>query len=207
MHVQWCVRGVARPDPNWLKSLFSSGGLTCGWWWNRPDGNLPTAEIADRLDDLQLYLHQNWFDQPDPRFSPGSVRQNTPFISLSAGVVSREVRFAANVVHRAQLIASEFATLYGRVPGVLIYCWVVTSTVPAVSIEAVAEELRDLNSNRPYSALQLEGEVAAKIRVPATQLYAYQRVRRRGLSYRLDRTVFNPTFTPPVPLSDIRAFL
>jgi hypothetical protein len=121
--------------------------------------------------------------------------------------VSREIQYRANVVHRAQMVASEFATDYGRTRGVLIYCWVVTSTVPAVSIEGVAEELRDLNSNRPYSAFQLEGEVAAKIRVPARQLYAYQWVELRGLTYRLEPAEFNPTFAPPSPLSDIRAAL
>jgi hypothetical protein len=207
MHVQWCVRGVARPSPGWLHGLFSSAGLICGWWWNTPHGFLPVDGIAERLDALQLDLHQNWFDQPDPRFGPALVRESTPFVSLSAGVVSREIRYRANVVHRAQFIASDFATDYGQTRGVLIYCWVVTSTVPAVSIEAVAEELRDLNSARPYSAFQLEGEVAAKIRVPARQLYAYQWVERHGLGYRVDPAQFNPTFAAPTPLSDIRAFL
>jgi hypothetical protein len=206
MHVQWCVRGMAQPDPAWLRDLFSSGGLICGWWWNSPSGALPAAGIAERLDDMQLYLHQNWFDLPDPRFG-GLVRQNTPFVSLSAGAVSREIRYRANVLHRAQLIASEFATQYGQVRGVLIYCWVVASPLPAVPIEAVAEELRDLNSNRPYSAFQLEGEVAAKIRVPPRQLYAYQWVERRGLSYQVESAVFSPVFAAPTPLSDIRAFL
>jgi hypothetical protein len=53
----------------------------------------------------------------------------------------------------------------------------------------------------------LEGEVAAKIRVPARQLYAYQWVERRGLTYRLEPAEFNPSFAPPSPLSDIRAAL
>jgi hypothetical protein len=206
MHVQWCVRGIAEPDPAWLNGLFSSEGLICGWWRSSPSGSLPAGGIAERLDDMQLYLHQNWFSLPDPRFG-GVVRDSTPFVSLSAGAVSREIRFRANILHRAQLVASEFATQDGRVRGVLIYCWVVTSTVPAVSIEAVAEELRDLNSNRPYSAFQLEGEVAAKIRVPARQLYAYQWVERRGLSYQVQPAVFSPTFAAPAPLSDIRAFI
>jgi hypothetical protein len=155
---------------------------------------------------MQLSLHQNWFNFPDPRF-PGLVRDTTPFISLSAGAVSRDLRYRANIVHRAQMIASDFATQYGRVRGVLIYCWVVTSTVPAAPIEAVAEELRDLNSNRPFSVFQLEGEVAAKIRVPARQLYAYQWVERQGLSYKVDPAVFSPSFVAPEPLSDIRAYL
>lgn len=207
MHVQWCVRGLADPSDGWLRSLFSGEGLVCGWW-RRP---LPPVlrllgDVADRLDDLQLFLHQNSFNSPDLRFS-GFVCDTTPFLSLSAGAVSRELRLRANVVHRAQLIASDFATRYGTTRGILIYCWVTTSTVPAVSIEAVAEELRDLNSNRPYSAFQLEGEVAAKLRVPARQLYAYQWVERRGLAYQVAPAVFNHAFSTPQPLSDIRSFL
>jgi hypothetical protein len=97
-----------------------------------------------------------WPPTPPPCNCGGLVRENSPFVSLSAGAVSREIRYRANVLHRAQLVANEFATQYGQVRGALIYCWVVTSPLPAVPIEAVAEELRDLNSNRPYSAFNLK---------------------------------------------------
>jgi len=207
LHVQWCVRGIARPDSDWLNRLFSSAGLVCGWWRARPDGTLPAAEIQLRLDQLQLDLHQNAFYAVDPRFGPERVQDTTPFVSLSAGAVSRETLLHTNVAHRAQFVASEFATDYGRCDGVLVYCWVITSTVPAVPIVGVAEELRDLNSGRAYSAFQLEGEVAAKIEVPARQLYAYQPVRRIGLRYETGSAVFNPRFVSPDPLSEIRSFL
>ena len=49
--------------------------------------------------------------------------------------------------------------------------------------------------------------MAAKLRVPARQLYAYQWVELRGLLYEVKPAIFNPTFAPPEPLSDIRAFL
>jgi hypothetical protein len=207
VHVQWCIRGVADPPQQWLDQLFTSVGLICGWWRAQPDGELPAAEIQLRLDQFQLDLHQNAFNARDPRFGPALVHDTTPFISLSAGAVSREMLMHTNVVHRAQFIASEFATRYGTVDGVLIYCWVITSTMPAVPIVGVAEEVRDLNSGRAYSAFQLEGEVAAKIEVPARQLYAYEPVRRVGLRYQPGPAVFNPRFVFPDPLAEIRSFL
>jgi hypothetical protein len=166
---------------------------------------LPFDEVPQRLDDFQLALHQNSYYAPDPRFK-GKVCDTTPFISLTAGCVQRDDALAANVVHRAHLIAVDFATDFGTTRGHLFYCWVVANRRPAVAVRNVAEELRDLNSNRPYSAYQLEGEIAAKIDLPAPQILAYQTV-----EYQAARLVVGRPTTKrgaaPYPLSAIEGVL
>jgi hypothetical protein len=53
----------------------------------------------------------------------------------------------------------------------------------------------------------LEGEVAAKIDVPAPQIWGWQRVHRRGLRFELEQFTANELFAKPDPLSEIRAYL
>jgi hypothetical protein len=111
----------------------------------------------------------------------------------------------ANYVYSAIDTALAFATNWGRRDGALFYCWVPVALNSAVGIRAVAEEVRELNSYRSWSAYQLEGEITAKIEVPANQIKRvewWDIASCRGN----DPSDFedNPNFQPPSPVLNVR---
>src|SRR6267142_2148165 len=66
-----------------------------------------------------------------------------------------------NYVHRARKVGFWFGSNFGASPTAYIYvCWVVLAPRSAVEVEAIAEEVRDLNTYRRYSDFQTEGEIA-----------------------------------------------
>jgi hypothetical protein len=78
-----------------------------------------------------------------------------------------------------------------------------------VEVEGVAEEVRDLNSYRRYSAYQTEGEVVAKVFIPDNhiqqcQKWAFDRASRKVTP---DWVYPNPRFTLPDRLSNIRELI
>lgn len=75
-----------------------------------------------------------------------------------------------------------FASDFGRYQGecYLFYCWVVVGLTPAVEVKHLAEEVRELNTYRRFSAFQTEGEIVAKIEVPARQIHRFERYEVRG---------------------------
>jgi hypothetical protein len=80
---------------------------------------------------------------------------------------------------------------------------------PAVEVEGVAEEIRDLNTYRRYSAYQTEGEVAAKIVVPDNHIQKCQKWEwdRASKTINPDWIHQNPRFTAPDTLSNVRELI
>lgn len=170
MFVQWCVKGIAGRGPadpvdtglddDGARNLTDGGhGIVCNWWRKR--GRITPAQVRATLTPGNLDRHRHDYEQ----FGP-----DTPFISLTAGCVSRDVALRLNRIHEAQDIALRFATDWGRRSGYLYACWVVVGLNPAVSVQSVAEEVRELNTYLSWSDYQLEGEVTAKIEIPANQI-------------------------------------
>jgi hypothetical protein len=211
MFVQWCVKGIRGSTgesdgdsltPDEAIELVRGGhGIQCNWWRRvhriRPD------QIRQKLTAANLDLHVNNYNR---------IRHDTPFISLTAGCVERDIFYRTNRLFPAENTALMFATHNGTRPGFLFYCWVIVGLKPAVAIEGVAEEVRELNSYRSWSAFQLEGELTAKINIPANQI---QRVEWWApdsdgqLLQQTDGSEWNPaysnsTFNPPSDVSNIR---
>lgn len=123
-----------------------------------------------------------------------------------AGCVQRDVALRINRIHEAADIALRFATNWGEAHGYLFHCWVVVTPRPAVSVEGVAEDVRNLHTYIRYSDYQLEGEITAKINIPATQIErverwdsdGYGRVKRKP-----EWIAHNPHYQPPAVLSNI----
>ncbi len=182
MYVQMCIKGVNSIDLSMAQDVLNGDGLTCNWWRERGDRGISPPEIDERLSSANLDLHVNSYDEKHPDY-PGSVKNETPFISLTAGAVSRNLFLKTNFVHPAHLTALLFASDFGRYRGecFLFYCWVVVGLTPAVEVKHLAEEVRELNTYRRFSAFQTEGEIVAKIEVPARQIHRFER-------YRLDRS-------------------
>ena len=73
----------------------------------------------------------------------------------------------------------------------------------------VAEEVRDLNTYRRYSPFQTEGEVTAKVIVPANQILGYEKWSwdRSAHSLTIVGTYWNDQFTPAEQLSSVRSLI
>jgi hypothetical protein len=212
MFVQWCVKGIrgrSNSDPievgltadDAIAIIRDGNGIQCNWW--RTVGTISPAEIRQKLTTANLDLHVNSYNR---------VRNDTPFISLTAGCVERNIFYQTNRVFPAEDTALMFATKNGTQSGFLFYCWVIVGLKPAVAIEGIAEEVRELNSYRSWSAFQLEGELTAKINIPANQIQRVewwvpgpdgqlvQQTARRDWT----PAYFNPLFNPPSEVSNIR---
>ena len=128
----------------------------------------------------------------------------TPFISLSSGSVERDALVKQNFVYSALDTALMFATQDWTRPGALFYLWVPVSYQRAVSLSAVAEPVRDLNIYQRWSPYQLEGEITAKVGIPANQIEKVEWW-DEGYSRQNAQHIWpNPNYVDPEPLSNIR---
>lgn len=208
MYVQTCIKGVNGINLAVANEILAGEGIVCNWWRN--EGNIGPKDIDKRLTSADLDLHVNSYDEQHPDL-PGKVSRETPFISLTAGAVERSVFFKTNFVHPAHRTALLFASDFGRLRGecFLFYCWVVVGLRPAVEIKHLAEEVRELNTYRRYSAFQTEGEIVAKIEVPSRQIHRFERYKitdnKNGL-VDLDYagSTVNPRYVDPYSIVNIR---
>ncbi|MEO1058419.1 MAG: hypothetical protein AAFY28_16045 [Actinomycetota bacterium] len=208
MIVQWCLKGLELPDDAAARGIIDDAqGLMCNWWrtvhWISPPA------VRAKLTDRNLDWHINHFKRIDPSTNE-PFSNHSPFISLSAGTVERDAAARANRVRGARRTALHFGSKFGQLNvAYLVTCWHLIAPRPSVTVEAVGEEIRDLNSYRSYSAFQPEGEITAKIIVPDNQLESiarWERPRSRtpfSLVWRHD----NPRFTPPDQLSNVRELI
>lgn len=197
MFLQWCVKGVCGIDDAEVRAMLAGDGILCNWW--RRVNVISPRERRAKLTAVNLDLHVNDYDAPMPdgtRFHEG-----TPFLSLSAGCVSREVLLRTNVIHPARRTALRFAMRGGRRDGYLFFCWLIVGLKPAAEIEDVAEEVRELNTSRSYSDYQTEGEITAKIEVRSSQIQRVEHVDPRGRL--LGPPIVNPAFVRPERLSNL----
>lgn len=208
MIVQWCIKGLSLPNDAAAEDIISErAGLLCNWW--RDVHRITPPEVRDRLTLQNLNFHVNHFSSINPT-TGRPFGELTPFISLSAGVVERDQAAQTNNVHRAQRTALRFGSRFGRDnTAYLVICWLVVGLRESVEIEGVAEEVRDLNTYRRYSAFQTEGEIVAKVIVPDNQIKSCQKWKRDHPKqpFRLSHTYENPRFTQPDRLSNIRGLL
>lgn len=137
-------------------------GLMCRWW-NRV-GKISPAEIADKLTSDALRRHLDEYD---------SVKDDTPFISLTAGVRMRATGARGhgnNYLVGAQRTALLYATDSFKTPGHIFAGWVPVLPHPNVSLQTFAEDVRDLTTYSRFRRFHRQGEVTAKVHVPTAQL-------------------------------------
>lgn len=174
-------------------------GIQCNWW--RGVGAITPTEIRTKLTAHNLRRHVHDYD---------NFGQETPFISLTAGCVERDAALRLNRIHTAEDVALRFATDWGQHVGYLFYCWVVVGLKPAVEVQMVAEEIRELNTYISYSDFQLEGEISAKIHIPSNQIERCERWDPTGggrFGNVASQVFYNRRFTSPNAVSNIRDLL
>ncbi|HET7416361.1 MAG TPA: hypothetical protein VFJ61_01885 [Solirubrobacterales bacterium] len=170
MIVQWCCKGVNGIGTSEVQAILQDQvGLSCRFWQEQSDRRLPYAEALGRLSERDLDLHVNHYDEDDPA-TGRPVKDQTVFISLSAGCVERNSLSSRTELHPALRTALIFATDMAQSPGWVFTCYVLLTTNRASRVPGVAEEVRELNHQRAYSHYWAEGEIAAKINVPSRQI-------------------------------------
>ena len=208
MFVQWCIKGIIGQDPargfpdglddGEARALIDDRrGILCNWWRKRR--KISPAERRAKLVPANLDLHVNNY---------AVIKDDTPFISLTAGCVERDAFYRTNRVHRADRTALAFATAWGNRPRYLYHLWVIVGLKSAVPVEQVAEERRDLNVYQSWSAFQLEGEVTAKIYIPSVQIKRVERWEPAGFGFVQKVWAHtNPALEEPAVISNVRDLL
>lgn len=173
--------------------MLGDAGITSNWWANK--GHISPEEIAAVLtyENLDRHLHDY-----------ANFRDSTPFISLACGAVERDVVIQYNWVRSAIDTALMFATENWTRSGAVFYLWVATTHRPAIAVQTVAEPVRDLNIYWRWSPYQPEGEVTAKVHIPANQIEKLEWWVPKGGAGEIEETVPNPEYVEPALLSDVR---
>jgi hypothetical protein len=202
VYIQWGVKGIAGSngeDQGVLTKdeafdLIRSGtGIRSNWWRER--GTITPPEILSVLTTTNLDRHLHDY---------AVYGRHSPYISVACGCVERDTLLSQNITYFAQDTALAFATEHWERPGALFYCWVVASLNPAVEIQSVAESVRDLNIYRNWSPFQLEGEVTAKIHIPANQVWRVEWWNGQESTVAPVDTFDNPEFIDPAPITNVR---
>jgi hypothetical protein len=206
MHIQHCVKGIrgetttgANDGLTWSSAVAmirSGDGIYSNWWRNK--GTISKPEIRTVLTESNLDRHIHDYT---------AFRDQTPYISLSAGAVIRDPSLLTNLVYDAVDTALFFATDDWGHPGALFYCWTVVGFHPAVAFEFVSEPVRDLLIYRGWSPFHDEGEIVAKVHIPAHQIRRVEWWDPAVSQLDPASSWDNPDFTAPDPLLNERELI
>jgi hypothetical protein len=161
------ITGLTTPQAD----AYFDEGIVCNWW--RTVGTISPAQRLAQLTPRNLDWHLNHYDDVDPHTGQ-PFRVNTPFISVTAGSVERDVFFQRNLVFDPFLTALQFATQDFTTTGHIFYAYVFTLGKPSIELEEFSEEVRELNIYRNFLPYHHEGEITAKILIRAPQLERWE---------------------------------
>jgi hypothetical protein len=197
MYIQWWIKGIGGDAFTWLhaKDMVESGSGIQSNWLRNGYGPPIGQQLQDMLTEDNLDRHRHDYDAFGPQ---------TPFISLAAGCVERDVLLQENHAHSAKDMALIFATEDWSRAGALFYGWSLVGLNRAAPVASLAEEVRNLQEYQEWSKWQLEGEVTAKVHIPANQI---ERVEWWNGEHSRDfpeLDCWNYHFIRPAPLANIR---
>jgi hypothetical protein len=176
-------------------AAITDAGLVSAWLRN-PTGRdirtLPAGSHAS-LSQTALNAHVNGF---------AAAAATSPYISLSAGTVELDPGKTTTTVYPALKTALRFATNTGRQSGYVFRLWTLVSPKDCPELPGFAEEVRELNIFQQWATFHHEGEIAAKLFVPARQI---QMVAKFDSGQRLlpSWPQVNADFTPPERISNV----
>ncbi len=172
MIFQRFLKGVVNISSHDARCQLDGSGLICNWW--RQVSTLPAAQIPERLSAENLLRHLNSYEQTDsslpPPFGLHPFGTYTTFISTASGTVERDPANAQNLAFCAFLTALSFATAGYQKSGAIYYGYVNVLGRQALKLQEFSEETRDLHQWHEYQPYHPEGEIVAKICIPAPHL-------------------------------------
>lgn len=212
MYFQKVLKGLGGIDDAQARAMLLHGGILCNWW-NRV-GRISPRQVADKLTEANLFWHLERYDDTFPE-TGRPFREDTPFISTTAGAVERSTFFRTNLVHPPLLTALLFATDWFSRSGYVFYGYVYTLGRPAVPLREFAEEVRELHLYTSYLRFHPEGEITAKIEIPSARLGKVERYDgptaevdlRAGRLPTPVQTWTNPSYCRPEDYANIREAL
>jgi hypothetical protein len=190
----------------WASEAVAGRGIICNWWQNKPGGVISPQEIQAKLSESALYDHLVRYDD---------VRGETPFLSTTAGTVEREAAAERNVFFPPMYTALRFATRNFSQDGYIVHAYLYTLGKKSVELEEFAEEVRDVNTYTAFYAWHPEGEIVAKIMIPARRIEKIERYELKGLLGQLNAgrlpapaTVFSEpaVYRDPLQYANVRGF-
>ena len=146
-------------------------GIICNWW--HAVGTISPADIVTKLSERNLDWHLNHYDEHDP-LTNDVFGRNTPYISVTAGSVERDAFARRNIVFDPFLTALQFATRDFTTRGHVFYAHVFTLGRQSIELEGFSEEVRELNIYKNFMPFHAEGEITAKIIIPAPQIEKWE---------------------------------
>jgi hypothetical protein len=200
MLIQWCLKGMMRTggfDVAQANAVLAGEGLRASWL--RGSAGVSAADFpamsAPELSAAKLGAHVNSF---------GSAAASTAYLSLSAGCRERDPTRTAAITHPAWTTAQAFATDWGRTHGFVFCLWVLVAPKPAPELPGFGEEVRSLLNSPQFVTYHHEGEIAAKLYVPAKQISGW-------ILYDPDLTAIdgkkNSDFVSPDRISNVIGFV
>jgi hypothetical protein len=144
------------------QKILTDDGLKSAWLRNS------SSHVSSLGADSHVVLSQTALDAHVNSF--GAVSGVTPYISLSAGCRELDPSATASITYTALETALSFATQTGTSEGYVFRLWVMVSPKPAPELPGFGEEVRELNLFGQYAVYHDEGEIAAKLFVPARQI-------------------------------------
>lgn len=213
MYFQMILKGVAGDDDEVAQDRLRRQGLRCSWWEKAK--HVTPEGIQDRLTERNLEWHLNHFDDPDPDEGGECFRLHTPFISTTAGAVERDRNQQRNWRKPSFLTALQFATRNYTNVGYVFYGYVFTLGRKALPLVSFAEEVRELHIYTGFLKYHHEGEVVAKIWIPAVNLERYEKydplnafaALKSGRKPTPEAIEWNAAYTPPDDYANIRGMV
>jgi hypothetical protein len=171
MLIAWCLKGVAESATFTIteaRAALTDAGLRATWLLNSnaAQSNL-SADTHPLLSKAALDAHVNGFTV---------AAKTTPYLSLSAGCRERVVSaggIRSVQTYPALKTALSFATRNGRTPGYVFHLWVLVAPKPVPELPGFGEEVRSLLASPQFVRFHHEGEIAAKLYVPARQIKSF----------------------------------
>ena len=211
MYFQLVIKGVSLPDDDVADRVLMEEGLHCNWW--RKVREITEAQVRERLTPRNLQWHLSHYDDPDPDEGGEIFHEHTPYISTTAGTVAR-IANAFNFVHDPFITALGFATDTFRETGYMFYGYVYTLGKQSIPLKAFSEEVRELNIFQDYLENYAEGEITAKISIPASCLERYERYDGPHAIANWDKekprpqlTRTNPNYADPLKFVNLRGLV
>lgn len=212
MFFQKVVKGIAGLNREDADLTFHSG-ILCNWW--RTVHQISPDQIVAKLTQRNLDWHLNHYDDPDPLMNNRAFCENTPFISVTAGVVERQAFLQRNIVFDPFLTAVRFATRDFKATGHVFYAYVFTLGRQSLDLCEFAEEVRELNIYKNFLPFHPEGEITAKIEIRSPRIEKWEEYDGPAALVSIQAAMaptptaskVNPTYAPPEQYCNIRGLV
>ncbi|WP_027379097.1 hypothetical protein [Chryseobacterium daeguense] len=173
MNFQKVLKGINGLDDHLAQDIVDNG-IMSSWW--RKAGTISPKQIKDNLNINNLDLHLNHYHKPVPVTNPlhhlhtGKFGDITPFISTTAGAITRDSYNKRNITFPPFITALNFATKNSKSDGYIFYAYLMTVGKVAVEMEQFSEEIRNLYVYTDFQPYYHQGEITAKILIPSVQI-------------------------------------